>query len=87
MDAFGTIRGRVGYAFDRWLPYVRWRCDGEVKIDEHIFGASESKFQTCYAAPRTADCDRAPDGGGMMKLSTSSPEGMPEMSMANSMRN
>jgi outer membrane immunogenic protein len=22
LDWFGTVRGRVGYAFDRWLPYV-----------------------------------------------------------------
>ncbi|MGH6683604.1 MAG: outer membrane protein [Pseudolabrys sp.] len=22
LDWFGTLRGRVGYAFDRWLPYV-----------------------------------------------------------------
>ena len=22
LDWFGTVRGRIGYAFDRWLPYV-----------------------------------------------------------------
>lgn len=50
LDAFGTIRGRVGYAFDRWLPYVTAGVAmGEVEIDEHVFGENESKFQTGYA--------------------------------------
>ncbi|QKC93960.1 outer membrane protein [Mesorhizobium sp. NZP2298] len=50
VDAFGTIRGRVGYAFDRWLPYVTAGVAmGNVKIDEHVFGAAETKFQTGYA--------------------------------------
>ncbi|SDA50203.1 outer membrane protein [Mesorhizobium qingshengii] len=50
LDAFGTIRGRVGYAFDRWLPYVTAGVAmGDVKIDEHVFSAAESKFQTGYA--------------------------------------
>ncbi|ESZ26513.1 porin [Mesorhizobium sp. L2C066B000] len=50
LDAFGTIRGRVGYAFDRWLPYVTAGVAmGNVKIDEFVFGATETKFQTGYA--------------------------------------
>ncbi|TPI66873.1 porin family protein [Mesorhizobium sp. B3-1-3] len=50
VDAFGTIRGRVGYAFDRWLPYVTAGVAmGDVKIDEHVFGVARTKFQTGYA--------------------------------------
>ena len=50
LDAFGTIRGRVGYAFDRFLPYVTAGVAmGNVKIDEHVFSETETKFQTGYA--------------------------------------
>ena len=50
LDAFVTIRGRVGYAFDRLLPYLTAGVAmGNVKIDEHVIGAAETKFQTGFA--------------------------------------
>ncbi|WP_192384003.1 outer membrane beta-barrel protein [Mesorhizobium silamurunense] len=48
LDAFATIRGSVGYAFGRWLPYVTVGVAlGEVETDEHVF--AESELQTGYA--------------------------------------
>ncbi|ESZ64659.1 MULTISPECIES: outer membrane protein [unclassified Mesorhizobium] len=50
LDAYGTIRGRVGYAFDQFLPYVTaGLAVGNVKIDEHVFNETETKLQTGYA--------------------------------------
>jgi outer membrane immunogenic protein len=42
----GTIRGRVGYAFDRWLPYFTGGgAFGQVKATETVSGTSVSKTQ------------------------------------------
>jgi len=40
---FGTARGRIGYAFDRWLPYITGGAAfGDVKMSPNT-GASETK--------------------------------------------
>ena len=50
VDAFGTVRARAGYAFDRWLPYITGGVAiGNVKIDEHVFGESKSETQVGFA--------------------------------------
>ncbi|WP_245261455.1 outer membrane beta-barrel protein [Mesorhizobium sp. L103C131B0] len=42
------MRGSVGYAFGRWLPYVTVGVAlGEVETDGHVF--AESELQTGYA--------------------------------------
>lgn len=51
--------------------------------DKIVFG--EQLFRNA-STQRRAAAERAPDGGRMMKLSTSSPAGVPEMPMAKSMR-
>ena len=43
IDQFGSVAGRVGYALDRWLPYVKagaaWAHDTYRVV--HLFGATE----------------------------------------------
>jgi outer membrane immunogenic protein len=42
----GTARGRVGYAFDRWMPYFTGGAAfGDIKIDPSAGGAGLSKTQ------------------------------------------
>jgi outer membrane immunogenic protein len=47
----GTVRGRVGYAADRWLPYVTGGVAfGDVKATNRFFGTSTSSTQVGWAA-------------------------------------
>jgi outer membrane immunogenic protein len=55
VDYLGTVRGRVGYAFDRWLPYVTGGL-AYTTIDHNGMGVlgvagnySASDFKTGYA--------------------------------------
>jgi outer membrane immunogenic protein len=46
LEWFGTVRGRVGYAFDRWLPYVTggWAYGhGELNVTNTV-GATTTSF-------------------------------------------
>jgi outer membrane immunogenic protein len=50
LDWFGTVRGRVGYAFDRWLPYVTggWAY-GHGSIDASAPGVGAGSVSNTYS--------------------------------------
>lgn len=44
MPWFGTVRGRIGYAFDRFMPYVTGGAAfGEIKMDPGVGSDKETK--------------------------------------------
>lgn len=50
LNWFGTVRGRIGYAFDRWLPYFTggWAFGhGEIN-GTTIFGATTTSFSASH---------------------------------------
>jgi outer membrane immunogenic protein len=50
LDWFGTVRGRVGYAIDRWLPYV---TAGWAYGHGTISGSTSGGFTTTFSGSST----------------------------------